>query len=95
VDRDCCMAVAAMVLARIGMAGETGAEVGATGGWYLEVWVIADADRSIGMGSMRLLIDGEALARLITFAGGETGGALFAAGFDLGSTVAERTGSKT
>lgn len=73
-------------------AGEAGAEVTDTGGWNLFccarcVWFEKEG------GSMRLFIEGEALARLITRAGGETGGMLLEWWFWVTGTVEERIGS--
>lgn len=73
-------------------AGDAGAEVTDMGGWkrfccVRWVWFVMEG------GSMRLLIEGDALARLTTRAGGETGGRLLEWWFWVTGTVDERIGS--
>ena len=72
-------------------AGETGAEVTDGGGAKRDAWWVIPGMG--GVGSIRLFIDGEALARLTSWWFGETGGWPGAWWLPPGSTVDPRTGS--
>lgn len=75
-----------------GGAGEAGADVTDMGGWNRDCCDKCDCEGTDG-GSIRELIEGEALARFTTRAGGETGGMLLAWEFCDAGTVEERIGS--